>query len=44
LVQEFQGLAKGILHHLEAASGYEKQREAGHAFLTWAKAEGLLEK
>jgi hypothetical protein len=34
---------EGVLHQLEAAMGYEKQRDAGRAFLLWAKAESLLE-
>jgi hypothetical protein len=34
----------GILHGLEAASSYEKGRDAANAFRHWAEAEGLLEK
>ena len=32
----------GILKGLEAASGYEKGRDAANAFRHWAWAEGLL--
>jgi hypothetical protein len=32
----------GILKGLEAASGYEKARDAANAFRHWAEAEGLL--
>ena len=39
----FRRRREGILHQLEAAVGYEKQRDAGRAFRHWAKAEGLLE-
>jgi hypothetical protein len=35
---------EGVLHQLEAAMGYEKQRDAGRALLLWAKAESLLKK